>query len=174
MLCEKCGQNPATVRFVHVENGQKTEVNLCQACAQGYSSGFAVGFDLQNILANMFDLPKMWGAVAAPDQRRCPTCNSSLADIQKRAQLGCSDCYTVFQGEVDTLLRRIHSTNRHVGKIPATGYTKIRIQRQIEEKRRAMEECVRSERFERAAERRDEVRQLERLLAEGEDGHEGR
>ena len=97
MLCEKCGQNPATVRFVHVENGQKTEVNLCQACAQGYSSGFAVGFDLQNILANMFDLPKMWGAVAAPDQRRCPTCNSSLADIQKRAQLAAATVILSFR-----------------------------------------------------------------------------
>ncbi len=172
MLCEKCGQNPATVRFIKVENGHKTEVNLCQACAQGYSSGFAAGFNLQNILANMFDLPKVWGTVSPPDQRRCPTCHSSLADIQQRAQLGCSDCYTVFQGEVDTILRRIHSTTQHVGKVPATGYTKIRLQRRIEEKRRQMEECVRMEQFEQAAILRDEVRELEKRLAaaEGEDG----
>jgi protein arginine kinase activator len=172
MLCEKCGQNQASVRIVQVENGQKSEVNLCQACAQGFGAGFAAGFDLQNILANMFDLPKVWGAVSAPDQRRCPTCKSSLVDIQKRAQLGCSECYTVFENELDALLRRIHSTNRHVGKIPATGYAKVRMQRQIEDLRRKMEECVRSERFEEAAEYRDEVRRLEKQLAEGEESSE--
>jgi len=175
MLCEKCGQNPATVRFVKVENGHKTEVNLCQQCAQGYSSGFAVGFDLQSILANLFDAPKVWGTVAPPDQRRCPTCGSSLADIQKRAQLGCSECYRVFQDEVDGILRRIHSTTHHVGKIPAAGYTKIRLQREIEAKRRELEECVRLEQFEKAAELRDQVRELEkRLQQEGEKRHEGR
>jgi protein arginine kinase activator len=171
MLCEKCGQNQATVRFVKVENGHKTEVNLCQSCAQGYSSGFAAGFNIQNILANLFDAPQVWVKVAPPDQRRCPTCGSSLGDIQKRAQLGCSDCYTIFQPEIDGILRRIHSTNQHVGKIPVTGYTKFRIQREIEDKRRELEECVRAERFEKAAELRDQVRELERLLAaEGESG----
>ncbi|NLM39598.1 MAG: hypothetical protein GX205_06030 [Firmicutes bacterium] len=169
MLCEKCGLQPATVRVVQVENGFKTEINLCQGCAQSYSSGFVGGFDLQNILANMFDLPKMWGKVTAVDDRRCPTCGSTLQDIQKRAQLGCSDCYDVYRSELDTLLRRIHPTNRHVGKIPAVSHAKVRMQRQIEEYRRKMEECVQTERFEEAAHYRDEVRRLEKLLAEGAD-----
>ena len=168
MLCENAAES-SHCRFVKVENGHKTEVNLCQSCAQGYSSGFAAGFNIKTSWRTLD--AQVWGKVAPPDQRRCPTCGSSLGDIQKRAQLGCSDCYTIFQPEIDGILRRIHSTNQHVGKIPVTGYTKFRIQREIEDKRRELEECVRAERFEKAAELRDQVRELERLLAaEGESG----
>src|SRR5690554_182324 len=106
MLCDKCGQKQADVRFVQIENGKKTEVNLCQSCAQEYS-GFASSFNLQNILASMLDFSQPWGGVKEQVGKRCETCQSSLADIQKRGQLGCSDCYAVFQPEVDSLLRRI-------------------------------------------------------------------
>ena len=51
MLCDKCGQNEATVKFVQIENNKKTELHLCRDCAQGYTS-FSPGFDLQQLLSS--------------------------------------------------------------------------------------------------------------------------
>ena len=73
---------------------------------------------IQNILANMFDLPKMWGKVTAVDDRRCPTSRLYSAGHPKSGAARLCDCYDVYRSELDTLLRRIHPTNRHVGKIP--------------------------------------------------------
>jgi ATP-dependent Clp protease ATP-binding subunit ClpC len=41
MLCEICGQRPATVQYTKIINGRKTVVNLCDECAreQGLFSG---------------------------------------------------------------------------------------------------------------------------------------
>ena len=34
----------------------------------------------------------------AAEQKRCPVCGSTLADITKNGRLGCGECYTVFGG----------------------------------------------------------------------------
>lgn len=171
MLCEKCGQNPATVRFVKIENNNKTELHLCQTCAQGYT-GFAAGFDLQNILASMFDQPKA-RSEAGPVRKQCPTCKLTLSDLQRTGQLGCSDCYAVFKPEINVLLRRLHGSTKHVGKVPATSHARVKVEREIEEARRRLEECVRTENYEQAAHYRDEIRRLEQELVKEGDTHEG-
>ncbi|NLL42676.1 MAG: hypothetical protein GX251_04990 [Firmicutes bacterium] len=55
-----------------------------------------------------------------------------------------------------------------MGKVPARGYPKARIARQIEELRKSLQECVRLEKYEEAAKYRDELRLLEKELAGGE------
>lgn len=170
MLCEKCGQSPATVRFVKIENNNKTELHLCQACAQGYT-GFAAGFDLPNVLASMFEHPKVRSG--SQGEKQCPTCKLTMSDIQRAGQLGCSDCYTTFRPEINVLLRRIHGSTNHVGKVPATTHARVSIGREIEEARRRLEECVRTENYEQAAHYRDEIYRLEKELVEKGGTHEG-
>ena len=101
MLCERCGQKEATVKFVQIENNKKTELHLCRDCAQGYSS-FAPGFDLQQLLASMFESFGL-GQKAAPsvETKKCPTCGRSIADIQNTGRIGCSSCYEVFRAELN-------------------------------------------------------------------------
>ena len=78
---------------------------------------------LQNILANMFDLPKVWGSVSP--LRPAPLPHLSFQPGRHSAaklQLGCSDCYTVFQGErliPESLAHPLHHST-WAGKVPAT------------------------------------------------------
>lgn len=168
MLCDKCGQNEATVKFVQIENNHKTELHLCKSCAQGHP-GFSTGFDLQHLLSTMFQ-STAFSQKAAPGlpARKCPVCGRSIVDIQKTGRLGCGNCYEVFEDELAPVLRRLHGSNTHTGKVPARTFPKARISRQMEDLRRKLQECVRQENYEQAAKYRDELRMLEKQLSGGE------
>lgn len=34
MLCQECRKRPATLHYTKIINGQKTELHLCQECAE--------------------------------------------------------------------------------------------------------------------------------------------
>lgn len=171
MLCEKCGEAEATVKFVKIENNNKSELHLCQACAQGHT-GFSLGFDLPNILSSLFQYTP-FSTNIVQDGVKCPTCGLSFLDIQKSGRLGCSSCFEVFASELEPVVRRIHGSTTHVGKVPARNYPKVWADRQIEEVRCKLDECVRSENFEQAAIYRDEIRRLQQKLREEETDHGG-
>lgn len=170
MLCDQCGQHEATVKFVQVENNKRTEHHFCKNCAQGYAS-FSPGFDLQHLLSSMFQsagLGQKQKLGKVFSDKKCPTCTRSIVDIQKTGRLGCGSCYEVFQDELNAVLRRLHGSNTHTGKVPIRAYPKIQVTRQIEDLRRRLDECVRQENYEQAAKYRDELRLLESQLAGGE------
>lgn len=168
MLCDKCGKQEATVKFVQIENNKKTELHLCRDCAHGYP-GFSTGFDLQHLLSSLFQSVGLGQAVAPTVTiKTCPTCGRSIADIQKTGRLGCGSCYEAFREELNPVLRRLHGSGNHTGKVPARAFPKVRTARQMEELRRRLEECVRLEKYEEAAKYRDELRLLEKQLAGGE------
>lgn len=171
MLCEKCGLNEATVRFVKIENNRKTELHLCQSCAQGYTN-LTIGLDLQNVLSSMFQSGSLRSKIS-PAQKQCPTCGLTLGDIQKTGRLGCSDCYQTFWEELSPVLRRVHGSVNHTGKIPTRGHLEARLGRQIEEARRKLQECIRTENYEQAAHYRDEIRRWEQKLQEEKADDEG-
>lgn len=39
MLCERCGQREANVRYTEIVNGEVTEHNLCMECARTMDFG---------------------------------------------------------------------------------------------------------------------------------------
>lgn len=169
MLCDRCGQKEATVKVVHIENNKTTELHLCRDCAQqGYPS-FTPGFDLQQLLANLFQSMALGQKpVSSTPAKKCPTCGRTIADIQNTGRIGCSTCYEVFKDELKPVLRRLHGSGNHTGKVPVRAFPKVHLRRQMEELRRRLEESVRLERYEEAAKYRDELRSLEKQLAGGE------
>jgi len=88
-------------------------------------------------------------------------------DFKKVGRLGCSLCYTTFRRNLTTLLRRIHGSITHVGKMPmamaATPTAKGRSE--LQELRRKLQRAIEAEDFEEAARLRDRVRECERSKA---------
>lgn len=168
MLCEKCGKNEATVKFVQIENTKRTELHLCQKCAMGYTN-VAIGLDLPDFLSSMFKQGSLAGKLEQSiPQKACSTCGRTLKEVQKTGRLGCSDCYKVFKEELNPVLKKLHGSISHTGKVPGRAHPKARVSRQIDEIRKRLEECIQVEDYEQAASYRDEIRELENELAEGE------
>ncbi len=165
MTCDHCKQRPATVHLTRIINGHKTEMHLCQECARerGEMSFLAEpSFTFHNILAGLFEPEGVLGPrTAVRPKVRCHNCGLSFSDFRRLGQLGCSECYLQFEQELEPLIRRIHGSTRHVGKVPGRVNGEQQRRRELERLRRELQEAVAREEYERAAALRDRIRALE-------------
>ena len=181
MICDGCGKNPATVHLVRIRNGEKREEHLCQSCAQergeldlfGEPGLLEPKFSLQNLLAGLLHSE----AALAPHlpvtyQERCGLCGLTYEEFTRSGRLGCSRCYQDLGARLDPVIRRIHGSATHTGRVPRKAGARARSLREADRLRRDLEECIRREDFERAAEIRDRLRELEREPGRGE-GRDG-
>jgi protein arginine kinase activator len=161
--CEICGENPAVVHLTQVLDDQMTVLHLCKSCAaeKGVDSPVVPdGSPLTDFLAQMDP---------SPDQHRpdpgegCPFCGLTYWKFRETGRLGCPHCWVSFETQRRGLLRRVHGSTRHTGKVylPADPSAAERRQR-LEALRRRLDRAVESENFERAAELRDSIQELEK------------
>ena len=68
------------------------------------------------------------------------------------------------------LLRRIHGSSTHSGKIPHRTGGRLETKHEIEVLRAALKDAVAKEAYEQAAEYRDQIRALEKKLMQEEGG----
>lgn len=92
---------------------------------------------------------------------KCPTCGRSYADFKRLGKLGCKDCYMTFRSSVSGVLKQIHSTSNHTGKIPSKSGEKIREKRRLEDLKKQLQESVNKEDYETAAKLHKQIRELE-------------
>lgn len=158
MLCDRCGQNEASMHFINVENGVANEVHLCNECAAQTGN-----------MPDAFSLKDWFSSFLPPQQRAqkvCRRCGSSLADIQKSGFAGCQQCYTDLYDEMLPMLSAIHGATEHVGSGPKNRlkeHTQESPQElnEIETLREQLTVAVSDENYEQAAELRDQIKQLE-------------
>ncbi|HHT28070.1 MAG TPA: hypothetical protein GXZ82_12595 [Firmicutes bacterium] len=169
MICDECRERQATVMVTQIINGKKTEAHLCQECAKKHSGlGFITepSFTFNNILAGLFEPEGLQAAgIQVRPKVRCDNCGLTFADFRRLGTLGCSQCYTQFEALLEPLLKRIHGNTQHTGKPPTSGGT-AHLRRELEEARRQLRDAISIEAYEKAAELRDRIRELEKTLAE--------
>lgn len=156
MLCDNCGKETAKVHYKEIKDGQTVEYNLCENCAleKGLHSPKKHSFSIANILAGMAD-------EVGSSAIKCNACGLSYAEFRENGRLGCSECYEAFKEQLKPLLRRIHGSNVHLGKNPNSTDGMLERIREIEDLKAALKVAVNKEDFEKAAEIRDKIKQLE-------------
>jgi len=123
MLCEQCKKREATVKYVEVVNGVKTEHNLCGVCASQLDIGpFSAVFEGEISLASLLsgllgiqDTEKRDGRYA---EVICPNCGTTYENFVETSRFGCADCYSVFGPLLGENIRHLQGSERHVGKRP--------------------------------------------------------
>jgi protein arginine kinase activator len=170
MVCQICKKNPGTVRYIEVQDNQSTEVHLCQSCAE--EKGITLKFTAKkgwpvDMLAKLVD------DVAGGDEGRvgpvqCEHCGMLYSTFKESGRLGCAECYSSFQGKLRPLLRRIHGNTRHVGKNPARDANSVALSRQMRQLEDELQRAIEGEDFERAADLRDRIRDLETVKPQSE------
>ena len=184
MLCEQCKKREATVKYVEVANGVKTEHNLCGVCASQLDIGpFSAVFEGEISLASLLsgllgiqDTEKKDGRFA---EVLCPTCGTTYENFIDTSRFGCADCYSVFGPLLGENIRHLHGSEQHVGKRPghvireeaAKAQTReqetdddhlpnLTKEEQIRLLQARIKDAVRREDYEEAAVLRDEIRGL--------------
>lgn len=174
MFCEECQKRPATVHITQVVNNKKTERHLCEQCAreyQGLTFSFEPTFTFQQLLASLLNQdPGVLGLAqhGIPAGQRCEKCQLSYAELAQNGKFGCRECYEYFADQLEPLMRKIHGNARHSGKIPQRTGQALNLKRELERLYAELQSAIRKEAFEKAAEIRDAIHDLEREKAEPE------
>lgn len=161
MLCQSCLKNNATTHIKTMVNGETKELILCSQCAEklGYDNffnDFSYGFDdfFKSILGN--------GSYYLEDPLRCNKCGSSFDDIVNLGKVGCPDCYDVFYDKMLPLIERIHGNTTHKGKSVSLKFPELTKNKEIESLKKELKELIKKQEFEKAAQIRDRIKELER------------
>ena len=91
----------------------------------------------------------------------CESCGTTHQEFKKGGRLGCEACYHVFRPVLDPLLDGMHAGTKHLGKVPASSVSRIKFEKSVVSLRGELSEAVEREDFEKAAELRDQLRDLE-------------
>ncbi len=165
MVCDICGKGAATVHLTEIIDNQMAELHLCEGCARAKSMEMEQQFGLADLLAGLSNFGDQVEAGGLA-KLKCPSCGLTYEDFQKIGRLGCSECYRSFVLHLKPLLKKIHGSNQHLGKLPdklpqAQNPAKIKSS-SLKELKDKLQLAVQSEEFEEAAKLRDKIRELEK------------
>jgi protein arginine kinase activator len=165
MQCDVCNKNKATVHLTQIgEGGKVHKVDLCEACAKEKGVQDPTGFSLADLLVGLGSADEL--KAGGPDLR-CPVCGFTQADFKKTGRLGCSGCWDAFEAGLTSLLKAMHKGERHHGKVPGKAAHTLVLTEKIKSLSEQLDNAVRSEKYEDAAQLRDQIRELESQLKVG-------
>ncbi len=165
MWCDECHAQPANVFIKKVVNHQVTEVKLCEQCARHNEMaaplmGSKVFQDFVEGLLSTFSPPTSVFPEEGEDvDAECPRCGMTYDELQETGRVGCATCYETFRATLDKVIRQMHHSEEHAGKVPATVQTESAAD-ELQSLQTALSEAVAAERYEEAARLRDRIRSL--------------
>ncbi len=170
VICEMCGEEPATVHLLRMVNHGLSHTHLCPSCAQsvaeqadGISLVLAVPSVLRDLGENSVVGDDEITAPSESDLRFCAVCGTTLSDLEESGFVGCAKCYEVFSEYLDSALGEGEPVE-HPGKIPQRGPETDNLRHEIMRLERMLRELVACERFEEAAGVRDRLAELGQRL----------
>jgi len=158
MLCDICKKAEATVHLTQIVDGKMLKVDLCESCAKEKGVQEAAGFSLANLLVELGAGEE--SRIEAPGVQ-CPVCGFTQADFKKTGRLGCSACWETFEPALASLLKAMHKGDHHVGKVPTKAEHTLALNGKMQELAEQLEKAVREEKYEDAAQIRDQIREME-------------
>lgn len=151
MKCQNCANKVAMLHITEILSDQNyEEMHLCDDCAQKYLYTAANG---KKEIASSDEIK--------PAEKSCGHCGIKFVDFRNGGRLGCPHDYEVFQSELLPLLESIHGSSRHSGKCPARR-SRLKDRRgELLRLKKQLDDCIAEEAYEKAAQLRDQIRQLE-------------
>jgi len=160
MVCDICKKNNAVVHYTEVVNDKIKKLNLCEECALSKGIGTQSPFSIGELLGGL--TPPTPEQTASDKSVTCPGCGMSLNEFKESGRLGCFQCYDVFNKSVMPLLRNIHKSTKHIGKMPSSAQESVGDVEKIRDLENRLQEAVKKEEYETAAKIRDEIKALEK------------
>jgi protein arginine kinase activator len=163
MQCQFCKKHEATIHLTEIVDGKRSEMHLCEYCAAEQNifvqSTMPVNELLSGLLSNAPDDEEL---MAPADQERCPDCGFSFEEFRNNSLLGCPNDYKHFAEQIEPLIRRAQNgKSHHCGKVPSNMCGDEKRDIEITRMKKELATAVCSEKYERAAELRDKIAELE-------------
>ena len=162
MKCEACQKAEATIHLTQMIDGEVKKLNLCKACA------LTSGIDLNSPISITDVLLGLGAQLGVPDTQdfdlSCSRCQMTRTEFKKRSRLGCPECYNAFMGELTAVIKAMHHSGQHIGKIPVCQGQQARIVAKIAALQKDIETAISMEKYEEAAAFRDQIAELKKTI----------
>ncbi|MEN3044899.1 MAG: UvrB/UvrC motif-containing protein [Candidatus Hydrothermales bacterium] len=152
-LCEKCKENKAEVKVIIFEGGKKIKLELCKNCAEKESMGISP-------VSSLPVLKKEPSHLKQEEDSVCLNCGLKLSEFLKLVKLKCEKCYESFEPHISKIIFDYHKASEYKGKVYKGVYEPNR-EFKLRVLRRALDEAIKREEFERAARLRDLLKEVE-------------
>lgn len=174
-LCSECARSHQEFGF-SMKNFGPSELD--------FPMNFEPSFPIHKFLAGLMNGSPFQTEMEPISSPQCPECGLSFARFGEIGKFGCSRCYRTFDDRLEPLIRRVQGSTRHTGKIPKRAGGRLGMVREsdepkpmpdseiyegkgnkwreIERLKAQLQQAVKEEAYERAAELRDEIRDLEK------------
>ena len=187
MLCQKCNKNEANVKYTEIINGEKKQMMLCEECSHELgldNMNFNMPIDFSSFFGGLlgedeYNSPEFMPLFQTVKELKCSNCNMTYDDFINQGKLGCEECYNVFLNKIDSILKRIHGDNKHLGrKSVGSGNASAKKEKNVEaaisrpkkettqenkleQLQKDLKKAIAEERYEDAAKIRDEIKSLD-------------
>ncbi|MHB9031038.1 MAG: UvrB/UvrC motif-containing protein [Candidatus Latescibacterota bacterium] len=164
MKCQICRENPANIVFTKIVNNEKVVLHICGECAQKKGLTIEIGHP-ESITAAKSGIEDALGGehrqeTGAPNLV-CEICGLPFAEFKKTGYVGCDNCYDAFNRYIVNILKQIHGSAVHQGKVPLHLAGDVELKKHVRTLRLRLQHCIEAEDYERAAELRDKIATLE-------------
>jgi len=182
MLCDNCKNNEATIRYTEIINGEKKEMHLCEECSHKFgidNINFNMPISFSNFFSGLLDeeynSSEFMPLFQNIRELKCDNCNMTYSEFAEKGKFGCPECYDVFSNKIDSLLKRLHGSNKYIGrralnsKLDNTIVNEIENNKEIKKEETKLEKlqndlkkAIADERYEDAAKIRDEIKKIDK------------
>lgn len=181
MLCDNCKENKATVEYTEIINGEKRQMHLCEECSHklGISNlnfNMPINFSsfFGGLLNDEYNSQEFMPLFQTVKELKCDNCNMTYEEFTKDGKFGCEECYNTFSNKIDSLLKRLHGSNKYVGRKALNTSAKHDISEEVVQEKKSnknetkleklqkdLKKAIEEERYEDAAKLRDEIKKVQ-------------
>ena len=162
MYCQICKKKEATIHLTEIVEGERSEMHLCEYCAQQEGITVKSQMSINELLSNLLATQPTDDELFGPSERAasCPSCGFTLEQFTKEALLGCPHDYEVFEKALLPLIEKAHDgQTSHRGKLPSKTPPDAKKHMELMSLRQQLEVAVKNEDYELAAKLRDQINQ---------------
>lgn len=156
--CEHCKKN-CVIHLTQIVNNEIKKVDMCETCPHAKQLQDPMQFGLMEKLLGI----AMQQPLASGKELVCDHCGYPESEFRKTGRLGCPECYDVFVTPKMEILRKIQDAEVHKGKAPKN-QDKRGLRVSFARLNKELVESIENEDYERAAEIRDELKEVKEKL----------
>lgn len=169
--CHSCGKlKNCTIKVTESQDEDTIiEFNLCEECGKTYTPKNGSVIELQNIDSPEQLLDWIFGDEAALgplNKEPCPKCGLTVEQFDESGKFGCTHCYNHFHEAMTHAVFPYHGADKHVGKKPKNWQSPQDLEEKIKLLSLKKTRAIEHQKYNEAAQLRNEIEQLRKLLAQ--------
>lgn len=117
MYCQICKKKTAVIHIEQVMGGKKVNLHLCDKCARDHginTSDSRIELSIPDLLIGLVARKKQ----KTPMPAKCTLCGRTWQEIERDQNVGCSECYAVFNRPIRSFFSKNKYNIDHQGKYP--------------------------------------------------------